>query len=87
MLFLGLVCLLLAAATLGLSLKLCLLYRGLTELEEGVAFCLSQDTNTLLRVSVRDARLCRFAHALSKQLAQMSGNELAAQGAVLVFPA
>lgn len=71
MLFLGLVCLLLAAATLGLSLKLCLLYRGLTELEEGVAFCLSQDTNTLLRVSVRDARLCRFAHALSKQLAQL----------------
>lgn len=71
MLFLGLACLLLAAATLGLSLKLCLLYRGLTELEEGVAFCLSQDTNTLLRVSVRDARLCRFAHALSKQLAQL----------------
>ena len=71
MLFLGLVCLLLAAATLGLGLKLWLLYRGLTELEEGVAFCLSQDTNTLLRVSVRDARLCRFAHALSKQLAQL----------------
>ncbi len=71
MLYLGLICLLLAATAAFLAGKLVLLYRGLQELNQGVSFCLNQDTNTLLRVSCRDKRLGQFTDALSRQLAQL----------------
>ena len=71
MLFLGLVCLLLAAATLGLGLKLWLLYRGLTELEEGWRSACPKTPTPYCGSPFGTPRLCRFAHALSKQLAQL----------------
>ena len=71
MLYLGLACLLLAGMTAFLLGKLMLLYRGLKALQDGVELCLSQDTNTLLRVPSRDKRLCRFANALNQQLTQL----------------
>ena len=61
----------LAGMTAFLLGKLMLLYRGLKALQDGVELCLSQDTNTLLRVPSRDKRLCRFANALNQQLTQL----------------
>ena len=71
MLYLGLLCLLLAGLAAFLVGKLVLLYRGLAQLNQGISFCLGQDTNTLLRISCRDRRLRRFAAALNQQLTQL----------------
>ena len=71
MLYLGLVCLLLAGLAAFLVGKLVLLYRGLAELSQGISFCLDQDTNTLLRLPSRDKQLRRFAHTLNGQLARL----------------
>ena len=61
-------CALLAAACIGLALRVALLRKGAAEITWGLAMHLETETNTLLTLSTRDKRLRALAAALNVQL-------------------
>lgn len=65
------VCGLLAAAVITLSWKLCAMRRSADALREQLACWLTDDTNTLLRISGRDRAMRKLAAELNRQLAEL----------------
>lgn len=68
MVWLVIVCMVLALAVLGLALRLHGVHRAAREIRQGLAEKLEQDTNTLLTLSTGDKEMRRLAADLNRQL-------------------
>jgi hypothetical protein len=68
MLWLGILCAILAAMVLILIIKIAILHKAANEISQGMTKRLEQDTNTLISVSTRDRTMCKLADHINKEL-------------------
>lgn len=75
-LFLWLLGLVLLAAVIGLSIKLCLMRRAAGEISRGFSEKLREDTNTLIDISSRDKSMRELASAVNAELRRLRRERL-----------
>ncbi|MBE5966801.1 MAG: HAMP domain-containing histidine kinase [Lachnospiraceae bacterium] len=68
MLWLSILCAILAAVVAALLIKIAILHKAADEISQGMTKRLEQDTNTLISVSTRDRTMCKLADRINKEL-------------------
>ena len=68
MLWLSILCVILAAMVFVLIIKIAILHKAADEIRQGMTKRLEQDTNTLISISTRDRTMCKLADGINKEL-------------------